>query len=107
MYMQASIFHYGSISLIENPCRSTHLTALKFAKSFGCLLSYDPNLRLALWPSSDAAKENIMSIWDQSDIIKVLDNQLCDRHSHVMPTEHSGCRIVSHDKQFNLLFTGK
>lgn len=73
---KASIFHYGSISLIENPCRSTHLTALKFAKSFGCLLSYDPNLRLALWPSSDAAKENIMSIWDQSDIIKVSGDEI-------------------------------
>lgn len=69
--MQAAIFHYGSISLIEEPCRSTHLAAMTIAKKSGCLLSYDPNLRLPLWPSADAARSGIMSIWDQADIIKV------------------------------------
>lgn len=69
--MQAGIFHYGSISLIAEPCRSSHLAAMNMAKESGSILSYDPNLRLALWPSEDAAREGIMSIWDQADIIKV------------------------------------
>ena len=69
--IQASIFHYGSISLIEEPCRSTHMAAMAIAKECGCVLSYDPNLRLPLWPSEDAAREGIMSIWDQADVIKV------------------------------------
>lgn len=69
--MQASIFHYGSISLIDEPCRSTHLAAMRIAKQSNSILSYDPNLRLALWPSEDAARKNIMSIWNQADIIKV------------------------------------
>lgn len=69
--MQASIFHYGSISLIEEPCRSTHLAAMDIAKRSGSILSYDPNLRLPLWPSADAARQGILSIWDQADIIKV------------------------------------
>uniref|UniRef100_A0A7N0SZS9 Carbohydrate kinase PfkB domain-containing protein n=1 Tax=Kalanchoe fedtschenkoi TaxID=63787 RepID=A0A7N0SZS9_KALFE len=67
---KGTIFHYGSISLIEEPCRSAHLAALKLAKSAGCLLSYDPNLRLLLWPSADAARKGIMSIWNEADIIK-------------------------------------
>lgn len=46
--MQANIFHYGSISLIEEPCRSAHLAAKDIAKKSGCLVSYDPNLRLPL-----------------------------------------------------------
>lgn len=70
--LQASILHYGSISLITEPSRSTHLEAMRIAKEAGALLSYDPNLRLPLWPSADAAKEGIMSIWDQADIIKVF-----------------------------------
>lgn len=69
--MQASIFHYGSISLIGEPCRSAHLAAMDIAKKSGCILSYDPNLRLPLWPSAEAARKGIMSIWNQSDIIKV------------------------------------
>lgn len=68
---QATIFHYGSISLIEEPCRSTQLAAMTIAKKSGSILSYDPNLRLPLWPSADAAREGIMSIWDQADVIKV------------------------------------
>ena len=29
---EAKIFHYGSISLISEPCKSTHLAAMKIAK---------------------------------------------------------------------------
>ena len=32
MLLQASIFHYGSISLIDEPCRSTHLAAMDIAR---------------------------------------------------------------------------
>ena len=47
------------------------MAAMAIAKECGCVLSYDPNLRLPLWPSEDAAREGIMSIWDQADVIKV------------------------------------
>lgn len=73
---KATIFHYGSISLIEEPCRSTQLAAMAIAKKSGCMLSFDPNLRLALWPSAEAAREGIMSIWDQADIIKVSEDEV-------------------------------
>ncbi|CAM9000446.1 unnamed protein product [Rhodiola kirilowii] len=72
----AKIFHYGSISLIVEPCRSAHLKAMEIAREAGALLSFDPNLRIPLWPSADEAREHIMSIWDQADIIKVSDNEL-------------------------------
>uniref|UniRef100_M1ANF2 fructokinase n=1 Tax=Solanum tuberosum TaxID=4113 RepID=M1ANF2_SOLTU len=70
LIQKARIFHYGSISLIAEPCRSAHLAAMETAKNAGCILSYDPNLRLPLWPSAEAAREGILSIWDQADIIK-------------------------------------
>ncbi|KAK1399601.1 putative fructokinase-6, chloroplastic [Heracleum sosnowskyi] len=73
---KASIFHYGSVSLIEEPCRSTQLYAMEVAKQSGSILSYDPNLRLALWPSADAARDGIMSIWDQADVIKVSEDEI-------------------------------
>jgi fructokinase len=73
---QAAIFHYGSISLIVEPSRSTHLEAMRIAREAGALLSYDPNLRLPLWPSAAAAKEGIFSIIDQADIIKVSDEEV-------------------------------
>lgn len=71
---QAKIFHYGSISLITEPCKSAHVAAAKAAKDAGVLISYDPNLRLPLWPSVESAREGILSIWDTADIIKVTIN---------------------------------
>ncbi|KAI5582964.1 hypothetical protein POPTR_007G129700v4 [Populus trichocarpa] len=72
----AKVFHYGSISLIVEPCRSAHLEAMKVAKEAGALLSYDPNLRLPLWPSAEEAREQILKIWDEADVIKVSDVEL-------------------------------
>lgn len=73
---QAKIFHYGSISLITEPCRSAHMAAMKAAKEAGVLLSYDPNVRLPLWPSPEAARDNIRSIWNEADFIKVSDDEV-------------------------------
>lgn len=73
---KARIFHYGSISLIDEPCRSAHLAAMGIAKKSGCFLSYDPNLRLPLWPSEEAAQKGIMSIWDQADFIKISEDEI-------------------------------
>ncbi|KAJ8625382.1 hypothetical protein MRB53_033912 [Persea americana] len=76
LIQQAKIFHYGSISLISEPCRSAHLAAMRAAKEAGLLLSYDPNVRLPLWPSPDAAREGIRSIWTEADFIKVSDDEV-------------------------------
>ncbi|KAG2332975.1 hypothetical protein Bca4012_017349 [Brassica carinata] len=76
LIQKAKIFHYGSISLIEEPCRSTQLAAMKIAKASGSLLSYDPNLRLPLWPSEEAARKEIMSIWNLADVIKISEEEI-------------------------------
>ncbi|KAK8928387.1 putative fructokinase-2 [Platanthera zijinensis] len=73
---KAKIFHYGSISLIAEPCMSAHLAAAKAAKDAGVLLSYDPNLRLPLWPSAESARNGILSIWDAADIIKISEEEI-------------------------------
>ncbi|KAF9587163.1 hypothetical protein IFM89_039603 [Coptis chinensis] len=73
---KAKIFHYGSISLIAEPCRTAHLAAMRAAKDAGALLSYDPNLRELLWPSLEAARKGINSIWKEADIIKVSDEEV-------------------------------
>lgn len=73
---KAAIFHCGSISLIEEPCKSAHLAAIEIAKKSGSLISYDPNLRLPLWPSKEAARKGIMSVWDRADIIKISSDEI-------------------------------
>ncbi|XP_073306847.1 probable fructokinase-7 [Primulina huaijiensis] len=73
---KAAIFHYGSISLIEEPSKSTQLAAIEIAKKSGSLISYDPNLRLPLWPSKEAARKGITSVWDRADFIKISSEEI-------------------------------
>jgi fructokinase len=70
------IFHHGSISLISEPSRSATLAALEHARGGGALISYDPNLRLALWPTIEAARGGIMAAWPYADLIKVSEEEL-------------------------------
>lgn len=70
------IFHYGSITLIDEPVRSATLSAVEYARSRGKLISYDPNLRLALWPSADAARAGMLNGLDYAQIVKVSDEEL-------------------------------
>ncbi|MCO5613154.1 hypothetical protein L7F22_067430 [Adiantum nelumboides] len=99
---KASIFHFGSISLIAEPCRSAHLAAMKAAKESGTLLSYDPNVRLPLWPSAEDARKGIMSIWHEADLIKVSEDEVAfltdggdpDDDDIVMQLWHPGLKLL-------------
>lgn len=70
------IFHYGSISLIGEPSRSATLAALGHARAGGAVISFDPNLRLALWPSAEAARAGILVGWQYADLAKVSEEEL-------------------------------
>ena len=72
----SKIFHFGSLSMTDEPVRSAHLHALKVAEEAGILRSYDPNLRPPLWPSLDVAKENILELMGHCDILKISDNEI-------------------------------
>ena len=72
----SKIFHFGSLSMTDQPVRSAHLHALKIAEEAGCLRSYDPNLRPPLWPNLELAKENILELMAHCDILKISDNEI-------------------------------
>ena len=70
------IFHFGSLSMTDEPVRSAHLHALEVAEKAGVLRSYDPNLRPPLWPNLEVAKENILELMGHCDILKISDNEI-------------------------------
>ncbi|GFQ00331.1 probable fructokinase-6 chloroplastic [Phtheirospermum japonicum] len=102
---EAKIFHYGSISLITEPCRSAHIAATKAAKDAGVILSYDPNLRLPLWPSAESAREGILSIWDTADIIKISVEEICFLTNGEDPYDDNVVRKLYHQNLKLLLVT--
>ena len=70
------IFHFGTLSLTDEPCRSATEKAVELAKAAGALISFDPNLRPPLWKSEEAAKAAIEWGLARCDILKIADNEL-------------------------------
>ena len=70
------VFHFGSLSLTDEPCRSATVAAVQAAGSAGALRSFDPNLRMPLWPGPEAARAQIAWGLAHCDILKIADNEL-------------------------------
>ena len=73
---QFKVFHYGSIGLIDEPVRSASLRAIKIAQEAGLMISYDPNLRAALWSSEQAAREGMMLGMQYANVLKISEEEV-------------------------------
>lgn len=72
----ARVFHHGSITLIDEPVRSATQAAIHTAQETGAIISYDPNLRLALWPSEQAAREGLLLGFETANIVKISSDEV-------------------------------
>ena len=69
------IFHFGSLSLTDEPAESATIEAVKMAKAAGVLISYDPNYRPSLWKSKGYAVKKMKSVVELVDVMKVSDEE--------------------------------
>ena len=69
------VFHFGSLSLTDEPARSATQKAVRTAKDSGAVISYDPNYRASLWPDVDTAVEMMKSAVPFADVLKVSDEE--------------------------------
>lgn len=65
------VLHVGSVSLTDDPARSATLFAVDEAADAGALISYDPNYRADLWPSVQAALDEMSGIMGSADLVKM------------------------------------
>lgn len=70
------IFHYGSITLIAEASRAALLAAIERARARGLTLSYDPNLRLGLWPDAASARHWMLAGLEYAQVVKLSDEEL-------------------------------
>jgi len=69
-------FHFGSLSLIEEPSRSATIEAIKIAANAGALISFDVNYRPSLWKSPEEAIERVMVTIPLVNVLKVNEIEL-------------------------------
>ncbi|MBR3972779.1 MAG: carbohydrate kinase [Oscillospiraceae bacterium] len=73
---ETKVFHFGTLSLTDEPVRTTTQKAVAYAKEQGKLITYDPNLRKPLWKSEDEAKTQILWGLHQADVVKISDDEV-------------------------------
>ena len=73
---EARLFHFGTLSLTHESARAATETAIRRARARGKLISCDPNLRLPLWHSPEEAKERMLWALEQTDIVKISDDEV-------------------------------
>ena len=76
MLRSTRAFHFGSLSLTDEPARSATVEAVKIAKAAGALISYDVNYRPTLWKSPEDAAEQARLMIRHADLVKVNEDEL-------------------------------
>ena len=76
MIDDAKTVHFGTLSMTDEPARSTCRRVVEYARKAGTLLTFDPNLREPLWASLDDAKTQMLWGCGHADVIKISDNEV-------------------------------
>ena len=72
----ARVFHFGTLSLTDEPAASATRSAVALAKEKGLLVSLDPNLRKPLWKREEDARAAVEWSLRQADIVKISDEEI-------------------------------
>ena len=76
MIDEAKVFHFGTLSLTNDPARTATQKAVAYAKEKGKLITCDPNLRKPLWATMEEAKQQILWSLHQADVVKISDEEV-------------------------------
>lgn len=76
LFASASVLHFGSISLIESPAQESTKKAVEMARANKMLVSYDPNVRISLWPSKETCRKTILNTLSWADVVKINEDEL-------------------------------
>ena len=76
LLQETRAFHFGSLSLGQEPSRSATMEAVRVAREAGALISFDVNYRPTLWNSPQEAYDRIMATVPHVDLLKVNEVEL-------------------------------
>lgn len=76
MLENTKVFHFGTLSLTDEPAKEATQKCVAYAKSKGAMITFDPNLRKPLWKDLADAKEQMLWGLQQSDVVKISDEEV-------------------------------
>ena len=75
-FKDAFALHFCSVSIGDFPMKDAHEKAIEYAANNGAIISFDPNVRLALWDDIDLLRKRINEFIPKADIVKISDEEL-------------------------------
>ncbi|WP_309297394.1 carbohydrate kinase family protein [Lysinibacillus piscis] len=75
-FEQGDLLHFCSVDLVESPMKQTHRQVIEAIRAVDGIVSFDPNVRLPLWPNKELCRQTILDFLPTADIIKVSDEEL-------------------------------
>jgi sugar/nucleoside kinase (ribokinase family) len=76
MMRETKVFHFGTLSMTDEPAREATKQAVITAKNTGALITFDPNYRAPLWKSKELAAEQMLWGVKQADVVKIGSDEL-------------------------------
>lgn len=75
-FSDAYALHFCSVALSSQPMKEAHEAAIAYTLENQGLISFDPNLRLALWEDLDQLRNVILEFLPKAHILKISDEEL-------------------------------
>lgn len=75
-FEDAYALHFCSVSLGDFPMKEAHCIAIQYALESDAVISFDPNLRPALWKDSAELIATVKEFIPLADIVKISDEEL-------------------------------
>ncbi len=107
------ILHFCSVNLVDSPMKQAHEAIIEQAHQTGCLVSFDPNVRLPLWQDAELCRQTILNFIPRAHIVKLSDEELSflthlDDEQHAVQSLFQGkvqVIFVTHGAQGASLYT--
>ncbi len=104
---ESAVFHFGTLSLTDEPSKSALEFAVDYAIGEGCLITFDPNLRRPLWRSLDEAKKAIEWGLGKADVVKISDEETEFLWEDINYTDAANRLINDYDVSLAMITLGK
>lgn len=101
------VFHFGTLSLTDEPARSATIYAVEHARKAGKMVSFDPNLRKPLWKDLSRASEEMLWGIRHCDVLKISDEEIEFLFGKVDNAEIAGRLIREYGVKLVFITMGK
>lgn len=75
-FKDAYALHFCSVSLGDFPMKEAHKKAIEAETEAGAIISFDPNLRFALWENPEDLKKAVLEFLPLAHVLKLSDEEL-------------------------------